>query len=367
MNRRSLFERQLSRQIGEAGRCRIRSGAPLEKPVQIEIHPYSCEQKIPCTNNCVWCTRGNDRDNLLAENARGICPDRLVAFIASLRDADIPEFSLAGNSTEPLLYPRIEEVMRTIKRSGSGCRLYSNFQYGDRIFDVACLLDERDLIRISLDAGSPESYNATHCPADSGSFERILANLETFLILRAKAGTDFTVVITYLINQLNACSEEITFIMRWAAEHDVDAVRFVRPLAPYGEMDFRPLSESDLARVSSVIVENAGQLGGRTDFRLNSASDIESGKTFSCCHYWKASAVLGSRGVFFPCTSTAVGEYLASFGRHDLHHPGFDFWEFWRDPRKWDGLDIGTCPECTRGEFCLNEWVEGESAMAAVA
>ena len=67
---------------------------------------------------------------------------------------------LSGNSTEPLLYPRIDEVIRAIKNGGSDSassmfmRLYSNFYYGEKVEAVADVLNQDDYVRVSLDAGS---------------------------------------------------------------------------------------------------------------------------------------------------------------------------------------------------------------------
>ena len=77
------------------------------------------EQNKPCTNDCSHCTRRMDKFALTKTGAVGIQPKRFIKFIRQFRGEDkrVAEFALAGNSTEPLLYPNIEEVIREIKES----------------------------------------------------------------------------------------------------------------------------------------------------------------------------------------------------------------------------------------------------------
>ena len=344
---KSTIDREwwLTHQVGDAGRRAILGGCPLPTPVQVEIHPYSGKQAQPCTNNCMWCTRKCDRSKLLKEKARGIEPDRLIDLILSLKSSGIPEFALAGNSTEPLLYPQIDEVIKAIKQTGAACRLYSNFQLGDRILGVVDQLDDRDLIRVSLDAGCEQSYDATHRPSSNGAFNTVLRNVKNMLAARARAKGRFSVVITYLMNQLNVTNDEITFIMRWAAENEIDSVAFNRPLAPYGKEDFFPLSDEQVEQVGKFVNDTGQQLKSDTKFLFRCSAGVQAQKPFRTCHYWKMAVVLSSWGEFLPCTSTAVAEYSAPLGCFDINDDGFDFWAFWMDRKKWASIDLRRCPD----------------------
>lgn len=358
----SRFNRQqwLEAAIGKEGVRRIATGMPLDKPVQIEIHPYSAQQESPCSNDCVWCTRKYDRQKLVSKQERGIDPDRLIEFIESFDGPGIQEFALAGNSTEPLLYPRIEEVIASIKAVGSAVRLYTNFQHGERILDVVPKMGETDIIRISLDAGSADSYQKTHCPVNPHAFDTIMQNLGALLKKRKKSKGKFAVIVTYLVSRLNCGDTEIEGLMRWCAQEGVDAVTFIRPLAPsHSNQEFSALSQAEAKNVASLVASLEKDLAGCcTEFTFSMAHDVERSKPFKSCHYWKMAAVLGSRGMFFPCTSTAVAEYVDRLGRAHIHSKDFDFWAFWKDEKKWTSLDLGCCPECTRAEYAFNRLKE---------
>lgn len=350
----------LRSQVSKAGLAAMRAGSPLQAPLQIEIHPYHISQGLPCSNDCLWCTRGSDRAQLRRADVVGIVPDTLVRFVSSMRGRGIAEFALAGNCTEPLRYPDVGALIAEIKATGAALRLYTNALEGDVLVSVADRATEEDVVRCSVDAGSAASYRLTHRPLDPHAFERVLENIAGLLQRRAALGRHFAVVVTYLLNQANAVPADIAFMMQWAARVGVDVVSFTRPLRPSDtQHDFFPLS-NEQERVAGLLIEQlGGELGGRTRFVFTSLPSDQGPKPFRQCHYWKACAVLGSRGTFFPCTSVATGRYAARLAGPDIHSPGLDFWEFWADAAKWRAIDVNRCPECTRAEFALNSWIEG--------
>jgi len=336
-------------------------GHYLKRPIQVEMHPYFIKQEKPCTNNCLWCTRGNDRQNL----KRGIDPQRLIDFIYSLNEFGVPgEFALAGNCTEPLLYPRIKEVINTIKEINSSVRLYSNFLYGNKIYGIVPELDERDIIRISLDAGKSESYIKNHRPCEANTFSIIIENIKNLIKIRSESNCKFSVIITYLLNKNNCDKSEIEWIMRFAATNKIDAVWFSRPLKPFNvKQDFKSLTDTELTEIKKNIDQFHCQLVKsryNTKFHFDMASYKQNNKSFLKCHCWKIKAILSSEGVFFPCSSTAISNYT-DIGYGDINADDFDFSLFWNNLKKftkWHNIEISKCPECTRVDYLLNEFID---------
>ena len=74
-----------------------------------ETKEYSIISNGSCTTNAVSPALA------VLDKEIGIKPDKLISFIESFRNGLIPEFSLAGNCTEPLLYPHIDKVIKNIK------------------------------------------------------------------------------------------------------------------------------------------------------------------------------------------------------------------------------------------------------------
>ncbi|HBZ72154.1 MAG TPA: hypothetical protein DEP35_21460 [Deltaproteobacteria bacterium] len=65
---------------------------------------------------------------------------------------------------EPTLYPRFVDFVHHLKTLGLQVAVVSNGSRGDRLCECARWLDERDWIRLPLDAGSNELFRAMHNP-----------------------------------------------------------------------------------------------------------------------------------------------------------------------------------------------------------
>ncbi len=67
---------------------------------------------------------------------------------------------------EPSVHPRFVDFVAWIKSLGLQVAIVSNGSRGDRLLEVAPLLDEHDWIRLSLDSGTNELFRAMHLPVD---------------------------------------------------------------------------------------------------------------------------------------------------------------------------------------------------------
>lgn len=65
---------------------------------------------------------------------------------------------------EPTLYPGFVEFVRYLKELALQVAVVSNGSRGDRLLAIADCLDEQDWIRLSLDSGSNELFEAMHRP-----------------------------------------------------------------------------------------------------------------------------------------------------------------------------------------------------------
>jgi sulfatase maturation enzyme AslB (radical SAM superfamily) len=82
-----------------------------------------------------------------------------------MRDRGLRSVILIGGG-EPTLYPRFAEFVRYLKELGLQVAIVSNGSRGHVLLEAAPALDERDWIRLSLDAGSNELFVKMHRPAD---------------------------------------------------------------------------------------------------------------------------------------------------------------------------------------------------------
>ena len=162
---------------------RVLEGKYAESPAHVEIHPHH-STTILCNNNCHSCTGSYYKG---IKNT-GIEVNRLIETIDSFK-GKVNEVMYSGCCIEPLLYPDITETIKHIKDADIKFTLYSNFYYGNRpglIDQLTAPNSEEDCIRISLDAGTNESYNHVHSPYDKNSFYKIKDNIKELLNAKKK-------------------------------------------------------------------------------------------------------------------------------------------------------------------------------------
>lgn len=330
-------------------------GVTPKAPFQIEIHPYHYSQRFPCNNNCGWCTRRRDKLELRKAHDTGIKPNRLISFVRSLKGSGINKVIISGNSTEPLLYPWIGAVIKSIKSSGLGLGLFTNFYHGERVMDTLTrVATEGDLLRISLDAGTEESYRKTHHPVDRAAFSKIIKNVERLLELRRIRKSPLKVDITYLVTEKNSSESELSSVIEWTDRIGVDMIRFSVPLKPTHQNPNYEMAEATADTIKKRIIDVAERYkdrGIKIFIRQDSVNQPE--KVFGKCHHGQLIPVIGARGKLYPCTSTSTADF-GHLGMEDINSRDFDFWKIWRDQTKWQH-DTKHCPDCTRFEYDLNE------------
>lgn len=349
-------------------RVHIANGLSLETPFRVEVHPYHISQKSPCNNNCVWCTKGDEKNKLKEEKIEGIKLENLLKFIEVIGAMGVTDMAISGNSTEPLMYEGIAEVLKKIKEEGMNFRLFSNFYYGERIKEVIPKLQAGDVIRVSLDAASSDSYNKTHVPLDPKAYDKILDNLKDVSQERDRAGVKFSLHITFLLTKTNFVQEEIGEFIKWALENKIDTIRFSVPLKPeVGNDKFdekMQLTNKEIEEARKFLMDMQKKYPKYSkNIIITTELPEQAEKTFKQCHHWKMIAVLGATGKFFPCTSVSLVEGIASLGREDINASDFNFIEFWNDTEKWKDLDPQSClnnkcADCTRWEFIVNQRID---------
>jgi Fe-coproporphyrin III synthase len=167
--------------------------AAIGQPI-IQIHPTR-----RCNLRCLHCyssSSPDERDALSYE-----------VLVGLIEDAEAQGYKVASFSGgEPVLYPRLQDVLRIAKSHGMRTTVTSN---GMLLTEerLAALAGWVDVLAISLD-GIPESHNRMR--ACAGAFERMQGNLETI----RKSGVDFGFIFTLTLNNVNEVD--------WAAQFAVD-------------------------------------------------------------------------------------------------------------------------------------------------
>ena len=298
----------------------------------------------------------------------GIEPEGFLRLIDTAEAGGVPKVLISGNSTEPLLYPAISEVISSIKQHGMQLRLYSNFHFGERLVTIADRLAGGDVIRISLDGASASAYDLVHRPCIKNAFHKTMENIEVLLERRKELGAKFEVQIAFLMTRLNSFDARLADLAEWCVENGVDLLRFTVPLRPHvGNASFpsqEQLSMEESLQVKSFLGELKRSYGRGGDIISIMDDDPElPAKQFCGCHHWKLIAMLGATGRFFPCTSMSLVSLMDRLGIGDVNDPAFSFWEFWNKQDKWRNLAARACAggisgDCTRYEYTVNREIE---------
>ena len=127
--------------------------APEAAPVSINL-----DLTVACNYRCTHCI---DWDILNTKHR--LAEDDLRSSIVLMRERGLKSVILIGGG-EPTLYPGFPGFVAFLKTLGLQVSVVTNGSRGDRLADVIECFDERDWIRMSLDSGSNELFEAMHNP-----------------------------------------------------------------------------------------------------------------------------------------------------------------------------------------------------------
>lgn len=131
-------------------------------PAPPEIAPISIN--LDLTTACNYrCTHCIDWDILNTKHR--LVEEDLRASIARMAERGLKSVILIGGG-EPTLYPGFADFVGFLKELRMQVAVVSNGSRGDRLMDAAMHMDEGDWIRLSLDSGSNELFEAMHKPTN---------------------------------------------------------------------------------------------------------------------------------------------------------------------------------------------------------
>lgn len=133
-------------------------GAPAPEPPEIAPVSINLDLTTACNFRCTHCI---DWDTL--NTPHKFREAELRGGLQRMRERGLRSVILIGGG-EPTLYPRFAEFVGWLKQLGLQVAIVSNGSRGRVLAEAAPHLDERDWIRLSLDAGSNELFAAMHNP-----------------------------------------------------------------------------------------------------------------------------------------------------------------------------------------------------------
>ncbi len=141
-----------------AVRAARKQGQPEPPPPQQAPLSINLDLTTACNYRCDHCI---DWDIL--NTAHKHAEEVLRESIGVMRERGLRSVIIIGGG-EPTLYPGFVKFVAYLKELGLQVAIVSNGSRGDRLLECAQYLDEKDWIRLSLDTGSNELFEAMHKP-----------------------------------------------------------------------------------------------------------------------------------------------------------------------------------------------------------
>jgi len=165
-------------------------------PLYMEISPSGA-----CNHRCTFCAK-----DYIGYPSRFLDTGILVQRLVESAAGGVKSIMYGGEG-EPLLHPDIAEIIRSTRSAGIDVALNTN---GVHLVPglIEKILPELSWLRVSINAGSPETYAAIHS-TKAADFETVLENIRYAAQIKKKSGCDCTLGTQALLLTENAAELEL--------------------------------------------------------------------------------------------------------------------------------------------------------------
>ncbi|MCK6526909.1 radical SAM protein [Myxococcota bacterium] len=299
-----------------------------------------------CQHRCTFCYTYSPLvgRNRLRELDRGngtrLDFEVYLRLLDELQALDSVDDLLFNGPGEPLLHPRIFDMVREAKRRGFVTTLFTNgllldADTVDRLLDSEC-----DRVYWSMHSCTPRGYRAVHPGRPEGEFDLQVRQGAEFMRRKRERGAAFPSV--YLVNVLGAETwDEVVPTAELGARMGVDHIRLQLTLSHDDETRVMQASDEQVARIVADLPEarricaEAGiellenleiQLDGRPGPELDRGADFEDGDwsyrkyEMTGCHVgWFFTRIWVDGTLSFCCHPKVVGDLGAGRGFRDVY------------------------------------------------
>jgi len=316
------------------------------------VYPVSVEIDLSnvCPHDCPFCSFGTSTSQGYRQQNWQTFPEpRIFTLLEELKSCGVKSVTFTGGG-EPLVHRKAAEIFLKATALGLSWGLVTNGLLLPRVIDA---LSGATFVRISLDAGTPETHHKTHgLPVGQYQYDDIIDNIhavrEAYPLLTI--GASF-------------CLMDENFKEVYKAAKDVrdagGSYLEVRPTFPTewrGDGWGHALSDADGAKVE---VDHARlhldtstfQVIGMAE-RFDALATPE--KQYSKCRVGPLTTVIGATGAIYHC---CVQRGQPSFEVGSIRHQSFqDAWKEVHSLRMADQIDVKRCPRCRYDGY--NEIIE---------
>jgi radical SAM protein with 4Fe4S-binding SPASM domain len=301
-------------------------------PILVEVDPSNA-----CNHGCYFCISSyihlpESKD--LRTYDKSVMPrDMLIKLCDNFINMGVKAINWTGGG-EPTVNPHLKEAIQYIGNN-------SNIEMG--IFTNGTLLDKHDLfeslvdnmtwVRISVDAGTPKTYNSVRRTKANQNWDKMVSNLEKLLEVNKSKGKKIDIGVGFVITP-DSYTEILDFA-KFFSKYDLDYCQYKpeivnreRENGKQREIHFWKNSVEPLLDEAKIILGDKFQING---YKLD---DLENdpeffGRTYRKCLGSQIQPCVGADGNVYVCTNhRGYKEY--SYG--SLYEKSFE--EIWSDISK---------------------------------
>ena len=319
-------------------------------PIQVEIHPT-----LACNHRCVKCItdvvhiRDYQKYNVTHDAPERIPFDKLKSLIEEFKSVGVKTITFSGGG-DPLLYPRIHEIMDLTADSGIEFGVITNLAF---TLDEALTesLKKAVWIRVSLDAANEEDYKILH-KAPTGHFDLVLNNIQKL------KKTNF-LGINYIVQMENY--KRIAAAAQLAKDAGVNYIRFTPVYDESLGKCYLPVWQEirDAMDASTALQTDDFQVFA---FKRRFEELFFNDKSYNTCFIQQLHPILGAdQRIYTCCNFPYVKDYVVS----DVRERSFE--EAWNSAERLafvKSFDPKKCPSCwynSQNKF-MNYLVAGNPA-----
>jgi len=244
---------------------------PLFSPISINL-----DLTTACNFSCPFCV-----DSKLINAGKSLTSEEVQKTIDTLHSHGLLSVILIGGG-EPTLHKDFEEIVRYLKSKRLQIGIATNGSRLEKIEAVAGELEEKDWIRISIDAGGEGTFKDLHLPKTQVTLKRILEKAKKVKKKNPVISLGYSFVIVWEGVEINGKKlspniHEVVGSVKLAKEFSFDYVSFKPCLIRLNESQRETLlKDVDQTKEKGIIDEISVHLGEAKRLAGNQVKILES-------------------------------------------------------------------------------------------
>ena len=296
-----------------------------------------------CNQNCHFCAYrmdggfsteqfGEMKDGKLVKNPNRRIPEgKAIEILNDCADVGVKAIQFTGGG-EPTVHPHHVDIFRHAKWLGLKTGLVTN----GLVMREPEVLANMDWVRISLDAGTSESYENIR---ESKGFDKVLSNIRTLV----GVGTPCVIGVGFVVTRENY--REILDVCNISRDLGVKYIRLSAMFSEQGASYYDGIHSAIESHIST-----AKAFTNQEDFEIvdlfsHRLGDLDQGTPkHSFCGYQNFTVYIGGDQKVYRCCTTSYTKH-GEVG--DLREQTFKEWlTSWEKKQAYEGFSAHTCHHC---------------------